>query len=80
MVDQILNSKQAKRLFEENSVYIDGSDIVTVKRAQELFEKDVVDYADKINSKGIKGIDYCGFMGMITAHNIKVISAGREIY
>lgn len=80
MVDQILNSKQAKRLFEENSVYIDGSDIVTVKRAQELFGKTVVDYADKITHKGIKGIDYCGFMEMITAHNVNVISAGKEVY
>lgn len=85
MIDQVLNSKQAKRLFEENAVYIDGADIVTVNRAQELFEKDAVDYAEQngtnqINSKGVKGFDFLGFMDMVTFHNVKMISSGRVTY
>lgn len=85
MIDQVLNSKQAKRLFEENSVYIDGADIVTVNRAQELFERDAVDYAEQnganqINSKGVKGFDFLGFTDMVTFHNVKMISSGRVTY
>lgn len=82
MVNRVLNSKQAKRLFDENAVYICGTDMVTVQRAQELFEKEAVDYAEqngtnKINLKGVKGFDYCGFMDMVTVHNINMLASGK---
>lgn len=82
MIDYTLNAKQAKRLFEENSVYIEGADIITVDRAQKLFGEPAIEFANRSEANkrekyGIKGYCYCGFVDMVTMHNIRMISSGK---
>lgn len=86
MIDHVLNSKQAKKVFEANSVYIDGMDIITVKRARELFSKDAVDFAErtaahnKVNSFGVVGFTYLGFVDICTVHNADLVKKGKDIH
>ena len=85
MIDYVLNSKQAKKLFEENSILIDGADIITVQQARKLFKDDVVEFANrsemnKRRSLGIEGYLYCGFVDMVTLHNVRMINSGVDCY
>ena len=85
MVNYVLNSKKARVLFEENAICIRGNDILTEKRANMLFEKEVIDYAsrveeNKINAFGIIGFNYLGFINMVTLHNVRMINAEKVEY
>ncbi|MBQ3334948.1 MAG: hypothetical protein IJG85_05090 [Eubacteriaceae bacterium] len=51
---ETLNKKQAQKLFNENSVYIDGKDVILEKTMIELFGDKVTQYVKTTFPEGLE--------------------------
>ena len=81
-----LNSEQARKLFQENSIMIAGKDVVPSYRVVELFgleciDKNFYEMAGKDRGYWGMGCDYInqnGFNYIVTNHNANVVSKAAE--
>lgn len=78
---ETLNEKQAKKLFDANSVYIEGIDVIPEKTAQDLLGENACLYVLGKNDEGFVCLDdegfvcltYGGFMNAVSYYNSEMI-------
>ena len=83
---ETLNEKQAKKLFDANSVYIGGHDVVPINTAKDLFGENACLYVLEKNEAryiaeyyhheddGFVCLTYGGFMNAVSYYNSEMIT------
>lgn len=62
MITQILNKSEVEKLFEKEAVFISGDNVIPVFRAEMIFGKEAVEYAQQKGGEDYS-IHYLGAIG-----------------
>ena len=88
-----INLEQAEKVFKENSIYINGFDVMTEQTAKKIFGEKICDNALNYDDNTIYGIYYNvfysgklrveyftrdGFMRLVTYNNIVMLNKDGE--